>query len=289
MDESMLLPVVLPFACRTVTAANPTTVAVAKKMLWAITPMALWWYERFGSLDAAVMFTHHNVEHFTMFVKAHRSKAWRHCARAVLRSVGRKVNPGSWPLKAPEVGKRKAVPPYSFEDEGMFVRAALLPGRLNHAGRIWVMVASFGAGLSGREASLATVHDLTECNGGRIAVNVRGRHPRIVPIRVAYTHLAREAVAASDGDSFFRGTSREAAMNIAQCLPDDPRTTGVREVLSLRRARNTWLAAHLAANTPFAALRVIAGPISALTLDTLIDHVHAGIGPEEALEQGMRA
>ena len=288
-DETLLLPIVLPFVLNCVVAAVPATVATARQMLWAVIRMTLWWYEKFSILDAAVMLTPHNVEHYAMFVNAHRSQGWRHEMRSVLRRVGRRINPGSWPLKAPEVGSRTAVPPYPVEHEAMFGRASLLPGRLNRAGRIWVVVAGFGAGMTSREASAAKVCDLTERDSGRIVVNVRGLHPRMVPIRACYTDMAREAVEASDGTSFFRGKADNIAAKIAERVPGDPRVTGDHEVLSLRRARNTWLAAHLVANTPLAVLRVIAGPVSARTLGTLIDHVRAGIGPEEALERGMGA
>lgn len=288
-DKTALLPIVLPFVLNCVAAAVPTTVEVARHMMWAITRMTLWWYGKFSTLDATAMLTFHNVEHFSMFVNAHRSRAWRHEIRTVLRRVGRHVNPGGWPLIAPVVGNRAVSPPYPIEDEAMFARASLLPGRLNRAGRIWVVVASFAAGMTGREASAARVCDLTERDDGRVVVSVRGPQPRMVPIRAGYTDMAREAVAASDGTSFFRGKADTAAAKIAARLPDNPRATGDGEALSLRRARSTWLAAHLAANTPLAALRVIAGSVSTRTLDTLMEYVRAGIDPEDALELGMGA
>ena len=183
-------------------------------MLWATTQMALWWHQHFGNFDAAEMLTPHNVEHFAMFVNAGRSDGWRHGARANLRRVGRTVNPGQWPLMAPTVGFRDAMAPYQQQQESRFARAALLPGRLNRAARIWVVVASFGAGLNGREAFAATVDDLTEHNDGRIVVTVCGPNARRVPIRRSYTAMAREAITASDGMNFFLGTSPNAAYRV---------------------------------------------------------------------------
>ena len=58
--------------------------------------------------------------------------------------------------------------------------------------------------------------------------------------------------------------------------------------LSLRRARNTWLVAHLRANTPWLALRVIAGPVSAYKLNALMAHVAEGFDPDEAVQLGWR-
>ena len=115
----------------------------------------------------------------------------------------------------PRIPVRDAVPPYTSAEEAVFCRAAMLPGRLNRAARLWVVVATFGAGLTGVEAGRAVPDDLMERADGRIVVKVRGRDSktRIVPIRSAYTDLAREAVEASDGTTFFRGTGGDRAQS----------------------------------------------------------------------------
>ena len=154
-----------------------------------------------------------------------------------------------------------------------------------------MVVATFGAGLTGVEASRATPDDLVERPDGRVVVIVRGRDSktRIVPIRRAYTDMAREAIEASDGTTFFRGTGVDRARCIAERLPDDPRISGNREVLSVWRARHTWIVAHLTANTPLAALYAVAGPLSGKTLETMIRHLQAEISTEEAVEQALGA
>ena len=58
--------------------------------------------------------------------------------------------------------------------------------------------------------------------------------------------------------------------------------------LSLRRARATWLTAHLVAGTPPLVLREIVGPLSAATLDDLLTAAHT-ISPEQAITEGLRA
>ena len=186
------------------------------------------------------------------------------------------------------VGARAVAVPYSPSEEAMFAHAALLPGRKDTVARIWVVVASLGAGMRCREISAATTDDLVERDDGRIVVGVRGDNARSVPIRAAYTDMAREAIAGAHGDRFFRGTSKYAASSTAGRLPDDPLRCGNSEVLVLRRARNTWLVAHLAANTPLMPLRAIAGPISSKTLNALIAHVHAEIDPAETIEEALR-
>lgn len=290
-EDAAAVEIVLPDVRSWVAAAQPGLPGVASHVLVSTTQMALWWYKRFGRLDAAEMLTPHNIEYFTMFENTHRSSGWRHGARSNLRRVGRAVNPNEWPLKYREEGFRDAVAPYSPQEEALFARLVMLPGRLNYAARIWVVVASFGAGLTGREASATRVDDLTERDDGRIVVTVRGPKARRVPIRRGYTEMAREAIKASDGTSFFRGTSPDAAAGITEHISDDLRNGGYGERLSFRRARNTWIVAHLTANanTRLDALRAVAGAISPKTLLSLIRHAQADITMDEAVEAALGA
>ena len=59
--------------------------------------------------------------------------------------------------------------------------------------------------------------------------------------------------------------------------------------LSLRRARNTWLTAHLHAETPLLALREMAGPLDVATLNGLLAASAASISAEQAAIKGLRA
>ena len=286
-EDAALLDEVLPTVRVCVAAAKPRTTHLTKQYLWATSRLVLWWYRKWRSLDMA-MLGHHNVEHFVSHVSKDEDPGWRLTARSALKSVGRELNPSKWPLKPALIGARAVAPPYSPSEEAMFAHAALLPGRQDTVARIWVVVASLGAGMRCSEISAATTDDLVERDDGRIVVGVRGVNARSVPIRAAYTDMAREAIAGAHGNRFFRGTSNYAASKTAGRLPDDPRRCGNSEVLVLRRARNTWLVAHLAANTPLMPLRSIAGPISSKTLNALIAHVHAELDPAEAIEEALR-
>lgn len=286
-EDAEALEVVLPSVRSWVSAARPDRPDAAAQLLWAVIQLAIWWYKRFRKLDAAEVLTDHNIEHFTMHVNAHRPASWRHTARSSLRRVGRAVNPDLWPLKHREVGHRGAVPPYSPQEEERFTRLALLPGRLNYSGRAWVVAATFGAGLMGYEATTTTVDDLTESDDGRIIVTVRGDRARRVPIRRDYTAMAREAIKTAHGTSFFRGTSPRGATKIADYISKDLRKGGCSEGLSLSRARNTWIVAHLTANTRFEVLRAVGGPISAKTLLSLVQHAQAEISMDEAVEAAL--
>jgi len=99
-------------------------------------------------------------------------------------------------------------------------------------------------------------------DGGRLAVQVSGRHARLAPVRNPYTVLARRAVEQTDADARLvgEGVGRNIVYELAKRIG---------EGLSLRRARVTWLTAHVEAGTALPVLRTIAGPVSADTLNTI--------------------
>ena len=282
-EDLLAVAAVLPVVRVWVAAAAPGDPLSARTMLWATTRLAVWAHRTLGSLDAAVVLNPHNVQHWTMHVQRHMSRAWRHKARSVLERVGRAANPQGWAPLVPEAGRIKVPPPYGSDEEAAFGVAAAMPGRPHLLARIWVVCASFGAGLLGSEIALASPQDLIEVLGGRIAVRVRGRNPRLVPLRGAYTTMALSAALACSGDRFITAVGRNAVHSIAERLA--PAGAG----LSLRRARNTWLAAHLQAATPLAALRVLAGPLSAQTLNAVLEHTQKAVSSEEAVNLGLGA
>ena len=127
--------------------------------------------------------------------------------------------------------------------------------------------------------------DLVEMGDGRLAVDVSGRNPRVVPIRGDYTETLREAAEEAAGQAkFFSGKHKNAALYIAEKLIVE----GLGG-LSILRSRSTWLTAHLVAGTPLGALRKIAGPLSVRTLNSLVDAAAETLTPEEAARQGLGA
>lgn len=58
--------------------------------------------------------------------------------------------------------------------------------------------------------------------------------------------------------------------------------------LSLRRARATWLTAHLVAGTPLPVLREVAVPLSAATLDDLLAATPA-VTADQAVTEALKA
>ena len=256
---------------------------VTRNLLWATARLAAWAYRTLGSLDAAIVWHPHNVTHFVSYVCAGRSRRWRQSARSALQRVGRAVNPGGWwPPILPEVGRAAVAVPYPPGDENLFALDAVMPGRAHRAACMWTVAAAFGAGLTGIALAAAGPRDLIEMCGGRLAVRVGGTRSRIVPVRDAYTEMVRDAAQATTGGRFISGAACNVH-NIASRL--GPGDSG----LVLRRARSTWLAAHIKAGTPLAALRIIAGPVGAQTLDGLVAHVCAGLSAQDAVLLGLDA
>ena len=143
----------------------------------------------------------------------------------------------------------------------MFRLAGGLPGRANRSQRLWIVCGSLGAGLKGVELAASHTSDIENLGNGRLAVRVKGPHPRLVPIRTEYTDLARAAINASATDRLVPPDGYDVVHTTARRL---------RPALSFRRARSTWLVAHLIAGTPLGVLRSISGPLALSTLNELL-------------------
>ena len=278
---SSALPVVMPSVRVWVAAAAPASVSTAKTLMWATTRLAVWAHLVLSTVDPTVVLHPHNVHHFTTVVCAERPQRFRLTLRSALCRVGRAANPDGWDPLVPEFGRSRMPEPYSSATEAGFGLAAVMPGRKHRVARMWVVVGAFGAGLLGPQIAGAGPQDLVAMIGGRVGVQVG--NSRLVPVRAAYTDLALRAAQAADGDRFIAAKSRNAVTSVAG------RLIVAGEGLSLRRARISWLAAHVTAGTNLAALHIISGRAGAQTLDSVLAHVAADISPEEAAIEGLKA
>ena len=237
--------------------------------------LAAWSYDNLGVADKNTMFADETVDAWLRSGEHPYSSNSLRSVRSRVRKVERAAfgRPSRSTLSA-----RSPTTPYSAEQERWFREAAALTGYRNASARMWVAAAPLGAGLDGRDTAAATVWDLVERGEGRLAVIVRGDHPRTVPLRREYTQLARDARDAADGDLFFSDGAPNNAYNTAA------RVSGG---LSFPRARVTWLLAHIAHGTHSAALLRFAGPVSEATLRRLAKTVAQTMTSEEAVELGM--
>lgn len=278
-EEAAVVAEVLPYVRSWVAAAAPGSPKRARDLLWATLRLAVWAYLSLGSTDPEVVLDPHNVEHWCNHVNKHRPERWRCEMRTLARRVSRAVNPQAWPPRPLALGPRSIARPYPRREEELFVLDASMPGRANRAARMWVVCASFGAGMRGPEIRLAGPQDLVDMGDGSIGVNIGGCHSRLVPLRADYTEMALQAAEAIDGDRFIASDGQDPVQTIAKRIGPNG--------LMLRRARSTWLAAHLDANTPLAALRTVAGGVSAGTLDEIIEETGASLSPLQAAQQAL--
>ena len=285
-DPTVLAAVLAIVRCL-VAAVGPETRTAARRLLWALAPFGVWSHETVGAFTATDI-NPRNVEVWVTVNNQRRPQGWRNAARAALRQVGRSVNPQKWPDQPDEVGRPPPCASYDPVEEAGFVEAVGLPGADEPVLRLWVGAASCGAGMRGPEIGAAETGDLREVVAGRLAVLVRGRNARLAPIRACWTDAVRQAVqlvAERPGTStrFFVSQDRNAAARAANSVSIGHTN------LSLRRARATWLTAHIVAETPLLVLRKIAGPLSAATLDDLLAATGHTVSPEQAVIKGLRA
>lgn len=265
-----------------VAAAAPATSRVARGMLWATARLATWAYRTLNTVDATTVWHPHNVVHFVMHVNAGESAGWRYSAHSALQRVGRAVCPHLWLPAPPRAGRQSAPVPYTPAQEAVFALAAVMLGRSHRVARMWLVAAALGAGLRGAEIALCGPGDVVPAPGGRAAVQVPGADARLVAVRGPYTELVLHAARDCAAPRFLAATHPNAASCIAGRL-------GSGGGLSLRRARATWIAAHLTARTPLGALRVMAGPLGQRTLNGVLDHVASAMTAEDAVAAGLEA
>ena len=267
-----------------VAAADPKNPKQARWFLRCTAGLAVWAHRYLGTSDVRTVLHPANVDYWTMTVSSHRAATWRENSRWTLQAVGRAANPGAWPSPSIQIGKTSIAAPYTAGEELAYLRAARLPGRKNRTERLWILAGSLGAGLNGREIAVARVGDLLEVGAGGLAVQVRGNNPRLTPFRRQYTNVVRRAFQDIGDGRFIPAGGRNLVYST--CARLDP---GNGQGLVLRRARSTWLLAHLTAGTSFAALRRVAGPLSANTLDGLLGHIADPLDDTEAVREALRA
>ena len=168
-----------------------------RNFLLAASAIAVWALRSFGNADPTVVFHPSNVEAWSMTVRADKSLRWRQTTRSRLRALGRVINAEGWPPPTQQVSKHAVARPYATVDERVFRLVYALPGPANRSQRLWIVCGSLGAGLRGFEIAAAHTSDIENIGDGRLAVRVRGRNRRLVPIRTDYTDLARAATNAS--------------------------------------------------------------------------------------------
>ena len=273
-----------PHVRTVVAAAAPTTVTTVHGMLRAAFDYVDWALDELGILQVETVWHPDNLHHFVAEENGHRSDDWQYELDRRLNQIGRAVNPRFWPREPKKRERRHPSAPYSaVEEDALRAAAAHLgePGRPSEAA---VTGLSCGAGLSAPDIALALPTDVIDLGKGRLGIQVVRHHPRLVPIRADFTELVVRAVEFAGDGPFVLARCRNAVYSTAERV----HVHGF-GYLKLKRARSTWLQAHLVAGTPLAALRVIAGPLSMNTLADLLGPASEAFSAEAAAIEGLRA
>ena len=135
-SDAAVLAAVMPAVRAMVAAAGPKTPPAARRLLWALAPMAVHLYRSLGVFDAATV-NHDNVEIWVSGINAKRKPGWRNTARVALRAIGAAVNPHGWPTRPKPLRRPPAVAAYPPKEEAGYIKAAGLPGFANPEGRRW--------------------------------------------------------------------------------------------------------------------------------------------------------
>ena len=289
-EDKAAIPVVLPTVQKWVAATVPPSSEIARVLMYTTTAYALWGLAATGGLQAAVLLIPDNIEHYVHVVNERSTGRWKSNSRTVLRRVARAVNPAAWPLMAPSCGPQPIALPYEPCDEKRIIVAATRPGHGDLLARMAAVSFSMGAGMNALESSLMSPDNVVATTGGRLAVVASGKHPRLVPIRrdyTAFTVETLEVARATGTDRFFRDAHH--ASIVAYRFFGDRRADPQLETFSFRRARSTWLAAHVLAGTPLPVLYRFSGPLSYRTLNALGHLIADDLDPWEAAERGLGA
>ena len=265
--------------------AAPCHRAQAQENLRAMYLFLPWVLRNRETLAKRVVWHPHTVEAYMDDIKDSYSLEWRQNHRLFLTRVARKANPLGFPRRPAPLGRSPLAEPYSAAMEAALCLAAELRClQQGTASELFTVVGSLGAGMAGCEIKNTEPRHMINLTEDRRGILVFGEHERVAPIRAPYTRLAELAVAAANGQRFIAKTSKNlvyvAAARVAV------KNAGH---LSFRRARNTWLRAHLLAGTDLLDLERCSRPVKTEALTALLQVTARDIDPMEAALRALKA
>ena len=248
--------------------------------MWAASRALLLGDRNLGITDRESLLNPVSINELVAYAPPDMGDRTKQALHSALRVLGRAVNPHLFEPALVPLGAAEVAAAYSATEERDLRIAAGLPGYRSVVQRKWTLGGCCGGGLNGQEIRGAEVGDLVPLADGRVAVQVHGKKERLAPIRTDYTDLVLEAAAAAQSGPFFTARGPSAASDVA---------SRARRRLSMRRARSTWLTAHLRAGTAPPVLRVIAGGVCQKVLRELSARIATELTPLDAAMQGLRA
>ena len=228
-----------PFARALVATVEPPSWARARSLLWAAARLGAFAHGRGIEPEAQVVLRSGFIERFL----AEGTPTWSSPARRTARSnlyflAAQTRRDGPRPAR---LSRERAQSPYDEAELAAYVSLADAQPTESRRQRASGLIAlGAGAGLIGADLRLVRGHDVIARSGG-VIVCVRGRHPRVVPVRAELAERALRAGAwAKDG--FIVGGAEPTRRNVTSPLIAS--LAGGRDLprLSLARLRSTWVA-----------------------------------------------
>jgi integrase len=243
------------FARVVVEAAEPTTWARARSLLWAASRLGAFAVQMGHGADPAVVLESSFIERFVETEVGRLSAPARRTLRSNLLFLAREVH-RSGPRPVP-LSRERAAAPYSEAELRAYLSLADAQPTMARARRASGLIAlGAGAGLIGADLRLLRGSDVAERSGG-VVVAVRGARARTVPVRA---ELAQRALGAArfSTDDFIVGGAEPSRRNVTSPLIASLCIGPDLERLSLARLRSTWVA-RCAADIGLATFMAAAG------------------------------
>ena len=258
-------PAHVPLIRELVSAITTDRRSVVRQSLSALSGL-IYWCEQQGlpitadrilDLDLIDRYAAHGVANLAHNTSENTRLALRRIARA-------RHGPFHHPSQATGPYLRDSKAPYTrAETDNLLAWAAAGPSERQRQAQLAVCALGFGGGLAPQDIVGVHGNDLHKATDGTVTVTVRGPRPRTATLLSRYEELALRLAATADTGWIVNAAIDPDRPDIDEVLTNQLRagnwapTTG--PLLTMTRARITWICLHLTAGTPLHVLADAAG------------------------------
>lgn len=261
------------FVTSVVSEIEPSSAANAYVYLRVTARFVDWCLEQDLPLSVEVVFTEANVERFMEVGANFLGKHSRASFRSALRRVGRAATRRAEWSPQPRAHRRRALtPPYRRSEIERFIEVAHQQRTVvRRRAACGLLALGYGAGLESRDLIIVEAKDVA-ITGSGLAVTVKGRKPRQVPVLPRAAPLLEwlvenypERPLLSDRDPARRTMLADAMRKVV--LPTDV------PPLDLRRLRTTWLTEMLSMDLRISEVMALSGLSGTHKISELLDYI----------------
>ena len=256
---------------RSAVSYSAMTEQTARRHLSHISPYAAWAYHEGVPLNLAQLMEASTIERYIEVGMPDAKDSTRATRRSILRRIARHSHPSlaASPDPLPLAYRRVRAPYEAHEVASYFRLAEAQPSQGRRKSLLAVLLLGLGCGLDCADLGWVRGLDVRSTDEG-VAVAVGGRRPRRVVCFSRYEDRLAALALAAAGDLLIGGSMlgrhNVTSVTLGRLLQD----TSV-PPLVVSRLRSTWLAAHLAANTPLPLIMGAAGLKTVRPLEDLLD------------------